>query len=68
MLHLALAGNMLAALGGSQPLYDKSFIPTYPSEILFDQIDMALRPANKENLECFLKVRNFPDSTAAVVA
>ncbi|TBU46322.1 ferritin-like-domain-containing protein [Dichomitus squalens] len=56
MLHLALAGNMLAALGGTQPLYDKLFIPTYPSEILFEKIEMALRPANKENLECFLKI------------
>ncbi len=56
MLHLALAGNMLRALGGTQLLYDKSFLPTYPSQILFEQIDMKLQPANKENLECFLKV------------
>ncbi len=56
MLHLALAGNMLRALGGTQLLYDKKFMPEYPSQILFDKIDMELRPADKRNLECFLKV------------
>lgn len=56
MLHLALAGNILCALGGTQPLYDESFIPKYPSCILFDKIEMELRPADKRNLECFLKV------------
>lgn len=57
MLHLALAGNILRALDGTQTLYDKLFLPTYPSQILFEQIDMKLQPANKDNLECFLKVR-----------
>ncbi|KAI1793394.1 ferritin-like-domain-containing protein [Ganoderma leucocontextum] len=56
MLHLALAGNMLRALGGTQLLYNKSFMPEYPSQILFDKIDMELRPADKKNLECFLKI------------
>ena len=56
MLHLALAGNMLRALDGKQPLYNKSFMPIYPSKILFNEIDMELRPADKKNLECFLKV------------
>ncbi|KAI0641115.1 ferritin-like-domain-containing protein, partial [Trametes meyenii] len=56
MLHLALAGNMLVALGGEQRLYDKSFMPTYPDTILFDKIPMELRPANKENLEWFIKI------------
>ena len=60
MLHLALAGNMLRALNGTQPLYDKTFMPVYPSKILFDQIDMELRPADKKSLECFLKVNVFP--------
>lgn len=56
MLHLALAGNILRALGGTQLLYNKSFMPEYPSQILFDKIDMELRSADKKNLECFLKV------------
>ncbi|KAM5533430.1 hypothetical protein V8D89_012868 [Ganoderma adspersum] len=56
MLHLALAGNMLRALGGTQLLYNKKFMPEYPSQILFDKIDMELRPADKKNLECFLKI------------
>ena len=60
MLHLALAGNMLRALNGTQRLYDKSFMPAYPSKILFDEIDMGLRPADKKNLECFLKVGIVP--------
>ncbi|KAI0825348.1 ferritin-like-domain-containing protein [Trametes gibbosa] len=56
MLHLALAGNMLCALDGKQLLYSQAFMPTYPSEILFDKIRMQLAPANKDNLECFLKI------------
>ncbi|PIL22475.1 hypothetical protein GSI_15163 [Ganoderma sinense ZZ0214-1] len=46
MLHLALAGNMLRALDGKQLLYDESFMPKYPSQILYDKIDMELRPAD----------------------
>lgn len=57
MLHLSLAGNILRAVDGSQALYDKAFIPTYPSTILYEPIDMKLRAAVKENLESFLKVR-----------
>ena len=56
MLHLALAENMLRALAGKQLLYDESFMPTYPSQILYDEINMELRPADKKNLDCFLKV------------
>lgn len=59
MLHLSLAGNMLTALDAKQSLYDSAFMPTYPSQILFDKIDMKLQPANKENLECFLKVKKY---------
>ncbi|OBZ79329.1 hypothetical protein A0H81_00194 [Grifola frondosa] len=56
MLHLSLAGNMLRALGGKQALYDKGFMPTYPSKILYDEIDMQLRAADKKNIENFLKL------------
>ncbi|KAI0027078.1 ferritin-like-domain-containing protein [Vararia minispora EC-137] len=56
MLHLALAGNLLRALNDIQTLYDKKTMPTYPSHILYDKIDMKLRPADKENLDCFLKI------------
>ncbi|KAF8208005.1 ferritin-like-domain-containing protein [Mycena galopus ATCC 62051] len=56
MLHLALAGNMLRSLDGVQTLYDRDFMPTYPSQILFDKVDMKLQPANKENLDCFLRI------------
>ncbi|KAI0668651.1 ferritin-like-domain-containing protein [Trametes maxima] len=56
MLHLGLAGNMLVALGGKPKLYNKSFMPTYPASILYDKIPMRLAPADKENLECFLKI------------
>lgn len=55
MLHLSLAGNMLRALNGTQKLYEHSFMPVYPSKILYDKVDMKLQPANKENLDCFLK-------------
>ncbi|KAF7377627.1 hypothetical protein MSAN_00185500 [Mycena sanguinolenta] len=56
MLHLALAGNMLRSLDGAQTLYNREFMPTYPSKILFDEVDMELQPANKANLECFLRI------------
>ncbi|KAI0641122.1 ferritin-like-domain-containing protein [Trametes meyenii] len=56
MLHLGLAGNMLVALGEKPKLYNKSFMPTYPASILYDKIPMRLAPADKENLECFLKI------------
>ncbi|KIK63443.1 hypothetical protein GYMLUDRAFT_241920 [Collybiopsis luxurians FD-317 M1] len=56
MLHLSLAGNMLRALNGTQTLYNKEYIPTYPSTILYDDIPMELRPADKQNLDYFLQI------------
>lgn len=56
MLHLALAGNVLRATGEIPKIYDKDFVPTYPSTILKTKIEMNLRPGDKENLSCFLKI------------
>ncbi|KIK63446.1 hypothetical protein GYMLUDRAFT_72117 [Collybiopsis luxurians FD-317 M1] len=56
MLHLSLVGNMLRALDGIQVLYNQDFIPQYPSKILYSKIPMELRPADKKNLDCFLKI------------
>lgn len=57
MLHLALAGNIMVSLGGKHTLYERKFVPTYPSKILMTDIDMMLGPADKRNLTCFMDVR-----------
>lgn len=57
MLHLALAGNILSALGGSLDLYHPSIVPQYPDKILMDEIEMELRPFDAESLDHFIHVR-----------
>ena len=56
MLRLALAGNMLRAIGGTQALYDKCFIPAYPDEIFYDKVKMKLGPADRRTLGSLVEV------------
>jgi Ferritin-like len=56
MYHLVLAGNMLRAIDGTQALYNKNFLPKYPSTILYDKIPVKLRPAAEPGLDSFVKV------------
>jgi len=56
MLHLTLAGNMLLAIGRSQALYDRDFIPTYPDQIFYDKVDVKLGPADEKTLKSFVQI------------
>lgn len=57
MLHLALAGNLLSALGGSLDLYKREVVPVYPGTVLMDEIPMTLRALDAESLGYFIEVR-----------
>jgi len=60
MLHLALSGNILTAIGGSPKLYDPgnpSLIPQYPNKLFYqDKVDLSLRAATKPNTDTFVQV------------
>ena len=57
MLHLALAGNLLSALGGSVDLYDSRVVPQYPGRILLANIPMSLESLKSDSLGHFMEVR-----------
>ena len=54
MLHFALAGNILCAIGGKPKLYGEGFTPKYPTLIFSDNVQLNLRGTTKENLETFV--------------
>ena len=56
MLHLALAGNTLYALGKPPTLYGQTFIPTFPRNILYTKIKMNLRDGRQDNIQTFVDV------------
>jgi hypothetical protein len=56
MLHMALSGNILCAIGGTPKVYGQDYMPTYPSEIFYDEIQMNLAPATKHNINTFVEV------------
>lgn len=58
MLHLALAGNTLLAVGGTPKLYDPKIIPAYPTPMLgrVPELILHLRQMTKENLNTFIQV------------
>jgi siroheme synthase (precorrin-2 oxidase/ferrochelatase) len=56
MLHLALASNTLYALGKPPTLYGQTFIPEFPSNILYTKIKMSLRDGRRENIQTFVDV------------
>lgn len=58
MLHLALAGNTLLAVGGTPILYDPKIIPAYPTPMLgrVPELTLHLRQMTKENLNTFIQV------------
>ena len=57
MLHLALAGNTLYALGKNPILYDEKYIPKFPEDILYTKIEMNLRDGRREHIKTFVDVR-----------
>ncbi|KAF8813149.1 hypothetical protein BYT27DRAFT_7158652 [Phlegmacium glaucopus] len=56
MLHLALAGNTLYALGKIPTLYGQTFIPKFPEDILYTKIKMSLRDGRQENIQTFVDI------------
>ena len=60
MLHLALTGNLLSALGGSLDLYDSRVAPQYPGSLLFGKIPLLLEALKTESLGRFMEVRAMP--------
>jgi hypothetical protein len=65
MLHLALVGNILRAVGEAPQLYDDNAIPTYPNKILVSQIPMDLEAAVRESFAKFVMVLLFLQFTFA---
>jgi hypothetical protein len=62
MFHFALAGNMLAAIGGTPSVGNPDFIPKYPTNELPGGIEQKLpvdlKPLSKDQLEVFLQIEN----------
>jgi len=60
MLHFALAGNILCAIGGTPKVYGEKYTPQYPIQIFNDNVQLDLRATTKENLETFVKLERPP--------
>lgn len=67
MLHMGLAGNILCSIGGYPALYrdpklqmGEHFIPEYPTSLLYQEIRLNLRAANKGNIRTFMELER-PD-------
>lgn len=60
MNHFALAGNMLAAIGGKPAVSNAAFIPQYPTHTLPGGIrlkhEVALRPLSPLQLAVFMEI------------
>ncbi|CAE6362091.1 unnamed protein product [Rhizoctonia solani] len=56
MLHLALAGNLLCATGGTPQLYGKDSTPSYPAQIFNDATPVNLSGATEATIKLFVKI------------
>jgi rubrerythrin len=64
MLHMAMAGNILAAIGGSPDLTKPEFLPIYPSKLPFNigNVDVSLAPFSIELVSnVFIKIEEPED-------
>jgi hypothetical protein len=77
MLHMAMAGNILAAIGGMPNLTRQEFLPIYPTKLPFDigHVDVSLAPFSIDLVRnVFLKIEepeapiDFTVGAAAVMA
>lgn len=61
MLHLALVGNVLRAVGGTPKLYDPKVVPTFPSTMpgRTPDLPLNLRVMTPENVQTFIDVGQF---------
>jgi hypothetical protein len=71
MMHFALAGNMLNAIGRLPPIANAGFIPSYPTHVLPGGIRLEnlldLRPLSHEQLQVFLEIE-YPESGPVALA
>ncbi len=58
MLHMALAANVLNAVGGSPSLNHAEFVPRYPGKLphSFGQFEVGLEKFSRGSVETFLKI------------
>lgn len=75
MLHMALACNMLVAVGGTPPLADKDFAPRYPGPLpggVHPGLIVGLSGLTKDVVEAFMVIErpeaDLSDETAELVA
>jgi hypothetical protein len=80
MLHMAMAGNILAAIGGKPDLTKPDFLPVYPTKLPFDigNVDVSLSSFSIDLVKTvFLKIEepedpiafnNGPDAVMALLA
>ena len=73
MFHFALAGNMLAAIGGKPQIVNAAFIPRYPTTVLpggiVQNMPVDLQPLSKPQLQVFMQIEypEFPPVGLAAV-
>jgi hypothetical protein len=74
MFHFALAGNMLAAIGGAPRIANAGFLPTYPTNTLpggiHQELPVDLKPLSKDQLQVFMQIETpeFPPVELALRA
>ncbi len=60
MSHLALAGNILAAIKGTPRLTDPGFVPSYPTNALpgdiAQHLPVDLKPLSSDQLQVFMQI------------
>ena len=66
MGHLALAGNVLKAVGGTPKVYSTDIIPNYPADMVnrIPPLPLDLRAATRANIETFVQASNLSHSLA----
>ena len=71
MYHFALAGNMLAAIGGTPAVANAAFVPSYPTHTLPggipQKLAVDLQPLSLDQLQVFMQIEypEFPPIAAA---
>lgn len=56
MLHLALAGNILCAIGGDPKLYKSQYVPRYPTKIFIEELNLNLEEPTEAQIRSFVQV------------
>jgi hypothetical protein len=72
MLHFALAGNMLAAIGKTPSIANAAFVPSYPTHVLPggipQKLAVDLQPLSLDQLQVFMQIENPEFPPVALVA